>query len=251
VQSLQIPATVQAILATRIDWLAAEDKTPADRLGDRQGRAVGDPDGDRGTPRGGTTAGAWGLAGGGVSIRDASTLTRLSPSSSGLAGSTSPNSPKPSIPTQSGRGIDCHGGRAEAPPATRNLSQVSPEDPPHERRPALVAPYRVVRRGPRDPGRQLSRRLHGAGARAAPAWPRLTSGLHGRLERDHRDPATKLANVSRMLHRSLTRHAVEREGYVSSADHAADEASSRHARRPEPPARLPRTPEARPTSAPA
>ena len=41
------------------------------------------------------------------------------------------------------------------------------------------------------------------------------------------------------------------ESYVSSADHAADGASSRHARRPAPPARLPRTPAARPTSAPA
>ena len=40
-QTIQVPATVQAVLAARIDRLPAEDKTPpANRCGHRQGRAV-------------------------------------------------------------------------------------------------------------------------------------------------------------------------------------------------------------------
>ena len=46
--AIQVPATVQAVLAARIDRLPPEDKAPpADRLRRRQGRAVGTAPGDR------------------------------------------------------------------------------------------------------------------------------------------------------------------------------------------------------------
>jgi AAA ATPase domain/Adenylate and Guanylate cyclase catalytic domain len=70
VQSLQIPATVQAILAARIDRLPVEEKQLLQTASVIGKDAVRDPDGDRGAARGGASAGAGPPAGGRVSLRD-------------------------------------------------------------------------------------------------------------------------------------------------------------------------------------
>ena len=78
-----MPATVQTILAARIDRLPAEEKQLlAGRVGDRQRRALRAPGGDRGAAGGGPAAGARAPAGGGVPLRDAaSSRTWSTPSS--------------------------------------------------------------------------------------------------------------------------------------------------------------------------
>ena len=71
VESLQVPATVQAVLAARIDRLPPEEKQPpADRRGRRHGRALAAAAGHRRAARGGAASQSRAPAGGRVPVRD-------------------------------------------------------------------------------------------------------------------------------------------------------------------------------------